>query len=65
MAPQTFDSGVNYNDKQVFAEFARCVVEKRDIVLKTKGEMERCYLYTADAATATDRVAERRRGAGV
>lgn len=49
---QTFGPGVNYNDGRVFAEFARCVVEKRDIVLKTKGETERCYLYTADAATA-------------
>ena len=49
---QTFGPGVNYNDGRVFAEFARCVVEKRDIVLKTKGEAERSYLYTADAATA-------------
>lgn len=49
---QTFGPGVHYNDGRVFAEFARCVVEKRDIVLKTKGETERCYLYTADAATA-------------
>lgn len=49
---QTFGPGVNYNDGRVFAEFARCVVEKRDIVLKTKGETERCYLYTTDAATA-------------
>lgn len=49
---QTFGPGVNYNDGRVFAEFGRCVSEKRDIVLKTKGETERCYLYTADAATA-------------
>ncbi len=49
---QTFGPGVNYNDGRIFAEFARCVIEKRDIVLKTKGETERSYLYTADAATA-------------
>ncbi len=49
---QTFGPGVNYGDQRVFAEFARCVLEKRDIVLKTKGETERCYLYTADAASA-------------
>lgn len=49
---QTFGPGVNYNDARVFAYFGRCVVEKKDIVLKTKGETERCYLYTADAATA-------------
>lgn len=49
---QTFGIGVNYNDRRVFAEFARCVIEKNDIILKTKGETERSYLYTADAATA-------------
>lgn len=49
---QTFGPGVNYNDGRIFAEFGRCVREKRDIVLKTKGETERSYLYTADAATA-------------
>ena len=49
---QTFGPGVNYSDNRIFAYFARCVREKEDIVLKTKGETERCYLYTADAATA-------------
>ena len=49
---QTFGPEVNYNDGRVFAEFARCVAEKRDIVLKTKGEAEHSYLYTADAVTA-------------
>lgn len=49
---QTFGAGVNYNDTRVFAYFARCVKEKTNIVLKTKGETERCYLYTTDAATA-------------
>ncbi len=49
---QTFGAGVSYNDGRVFAEFARCVIEKRNIILKTKGETKRCYLYTADAATA-------------
>lgn len=49
---QTFGPGVDYNDKRVFAEFARCVIEKRDIVLKTKGETERSYLYTMDAVSA-------------
>lgn len=49
---QTFGAGVNYNDTRVFAYFARCVKEKTNIVLKTKGETERCYLYTTDVATA-------------
>ena len=46
---QTFGPGVLWTDGRVFAEFARCAVEGRDIVLKTKGLTERCYLYTADA----------------
>lgn len=49
---QTFGPGVKYNDGRVFAEFARCVIEKRNIVLKTKGETERSYLYTGDAVSA-------------
>ncbi len=43
---------VDYNDKRVFAEFARCAIEKRNIVLKTAGDTERCYLYTVDAVCA-------------
>lgn len=49
---QTFGPGVEYNDGRVFAEFARCAIEKRNIVLKTKGETERDYLYTSDAVNA-------------
>ena len=49
---QTFGTGVPYNDGRVFAEFARCIIEERDIILKTKGETMRSYLYTADAVTA-------------
>ena len=49
---QTFGPGVDYNDNRIFAYFGRCVLEKSDIVLKTKGETERDYLYTADAVTA-------------
>lgn len=49
---QTFGAGVNYADSRVFAEFARCVIENRDIVLHTKGETKRNYLYLTDAITA-------------
>ena len=49
---QTFGPGVDYNDNRIFAYFGRCILEKSDIVLKTKGETERDYLYTADAVTA-------------
>lgn len=49
---QCFGPGVQYNDGRVFAEFSRCVIEQRNIVLKTKGETERNYIYTADAVEA-------------
>ena len=49
---QTFGPGVEKDDGRVFAEFARCVIDKKDIVLKTRGQTERCYLYTIDAVTA-------------
>lgn len=49
---QTFGPGVEYDDERVFAEFARCVIENKDIILKTKGETKRSYLYTEDAINA-------------
>lgn len=49
---QTFGPGVRYDDGRVFAEFARCAMEKRDIILKTAGLTRRSYLYTADAVSA-------------
>jgi nucleoside-diphosphate-sugar epimerase len=49
---QTFGAGVTYEDNRVFAQFARAVMEKKDIVLKTKGETFRNYCYTRDAAAA-------------
>lgn len=49
---QTFGMGVRYDDSRVFAEFARCVIENRDIVLHTTGETKRSYLYITDAITA-------------
>ena len=49
---QTFGAGVNYSDGRVFAEFARCVIENKNIVLHTKGDTKRSYLYTSDAVNA-------------
>lgn len=49
---QTFGAGVSYNDERVFAEFARCIVEKRDIILHTKGGTVRNYCYLSDAVRA-------------
>ena len=47
---QTFGPGVSYDDQRVFAQFARAVVEGKDIILHTKGGTKRDYLYSADAA---------------
>lgn len=49
---QTFGPGVNYNDKRVFAEFCKAVIEKRDIVLHTEGRTTRNYCYIKDAIYA-------------
>lgn len=49
---QTFGVGIEKNDNRVFAEFARCAMEEKDIVLLTDGSSKRCYLYTMDAVSA-------------
>lgn len=49
---QTLGPGVSYHDARVFAEFSRCVIEGKDIVLKTKGETKRNYLFVDDAVNA-------------
>lgn len=46
---QTFGAGVDYTDNRVFAQFARSIIEHKNIVLKTKGETVRNYCYTTDA----------------
>ena len=49
---QTFGAGVEYDDNRVFAQFARCIIEKKDIILHTSGETVRNYCYTSDAIRA-------------
>ncbi len=49
---QTFGAGVEYDDNRVFAQFARCMIERKDIVLHTTGETTRNYCYTRDAVRA-------------
>jgi nucleoside-diphosphate-sugar epimerase len=49
---QCFGPGVAYDDRRVFAEFARSCVEGRDIVLLTEGNKRNMYVSTQDAATA-------------
>ena len=50
---QTFGASIDIeHDNRVFAQFARCAKEKRDIVLRTKADTMRSYCYTTDAITA-------------
>lgn len=49
---QTFGAGVSYNDNRVFAQFARSVIEKTNILLHTTGSTVRNYCYTTDAVRA-------------
>ncbi len=49
---QTLGPGFHPEDNRIFAELGRCIRDKRYFMLRTIGETERSYLYTADAATA-------------
>ena len=49
---QTFGPGVPADDRRVFAQFARSVISRQNIVLQTPGESRHSYLYSADAASA-------------
>ena len=48
---QVLGAGVDYDDTRVTAQFARSVIEKRDIILKTEGKTRRPCIYTRDALT--------------
>lgn len=49
---QTFGAGVSYDDSRVFAQFARSVIERKNIVLHTPGDTVRSYCYIRDALSA-------------
>ncbi|MDE6310883.1 MAG: NAD(P)-dependent oxidoreductase [Muribaculaceae bacterium] len=49
---QTFGAGIRKDDKRVFAQFARSVIEGRDIVLHTEGVSAKPYCYTTDCVSA-------------
>ncbi|MDE6672999.1 MAG: NAD(P)-dependent oxidoreductase [Ruminococcus sp.] len=49
---QTIGAGIGYDDKRIFAEFTRCAIEKRNIILRTEGKTKKKYVYTADAIRA-------------
>jgi UDP-glucuronate decarboxylase len=49
---QTFGAGILPNENRIFAQFAKSVIEKKNIVLHTKGESIGNYCYTRDAIIA-------------
>lgn len=49
---QTYGHGVSEADTRVFAYFNKCIQERKDIILKTKGDTERSFLKANDAASA-------------
>ncbi len=46
---QTFGAGISQSENRVFAQFARSIMNGREIVLHTDGSKAHCYCYTADA----------------
>ncbi len=48
---QAFGPGVLPRDNRVFSQFAKSVMEEKNIVLKTKGQSEGNYVYILDAIT--------------
>ncbi len=49
---QVFGAGILPEESRVFAQFARSVIQKKDIVLHTDGSSEGNYCYLSDALTA-------------
>lgn len=49
---QTFGAGVSKSDNRIFAQFARSVINKSNIVLHTEGKSEGNYVYSVDAVGA-------------
>jgi len=49
---QIFGAGVSFLENRVFAQFAKSVINKTDIVLHTTGESTGNYCYTRDAVIA-------------
>ena len=49
---QTFGAGISQDDNRVFAQFARSVINCKDIILNTEGKSSKPYCYTIDAIDA-------------
>lgn len=49
---QTFGVGVSPDDNRVFAQFARSVIDDKDIIMHTSGDSSKPYCYTTDCVSA-------------
>lgn len=49
---QTLGAGINVDDNRVFAQFARSIINSKDIILHTSGESAKPYCYTIDSIHA-------------
>lgn len=49
---QTFGVGVPISDQRVFAQFAKSIIQKKDIIMHTQGESSKPYCYITDAISA-------------
>ncbi|GAA0099805.1 NAD(P)-dependent oxidoreductase [Paraclostridium bifermentans] len=49
---QTFGEGTLKDDTRVFSQFAKCVIENKDIVLHTNGDSVGNYVESSDAVSA-------------
>lgn len=49
---QTFGAGVSKTENRVFAQFAKSIICRKDIILHTSGSSYGNYVYTADAVDA-------------
>ena len=45
---QTFGAGISENENRVFAQFAKSIVENKDIILHTDGSSAKNYCYLTD-----------------
>lgn len=41
-----------YHEERVFNEILQCIIEKKDLVLKSDGSVKKCFLYSLDAVSA-------------
>ncbi|WP_050638287.1 NAD-dependent epimerase/dehydratase family protein [Candidatus Stoquefichus sp. SB1] len=46
---QVFGAGVSYNDTRIYSQFAKSIINHKNIVLNTSGETVGNYCYTVDA----------------